>query len=187
MGLPQAVATRVRGAVCEEDRWPEWGSGVSAIRRARSRAWILVVRQIAGSWVAGTVSDVIVPGSRITPGSRVDVNSASSPGGSIDDKVDARHLRSPAGTSFGRTLTVGSGPGDRTLGSCKGLFAGVVEPPGNQLSLATQVGALGQIRTADTRFRRAVLYPLSYEGGGSTDRGGARSTGHRRPAVREEG
>ena len=27
--------------------------------------------------------------------------------------------------------------------------------------------ALGQIRTADTRFRRAVLYPLSYEGGGS--------------------
>ena len=24
--------------------------------------------------------------------------------------------------------------------------------------------ALGQIRTADTRFRRAVLYPLSYEG-----------------------
>ena len=26
-------------------------------------------------------------------------------------------------------------------------------------------GALGQIRTADTRFRRAVLYPLSYEGG----------------------
>ena len=25
--------------------------------------------------------------------------------------------------------------------------------------------ALGQIRTADTRFRRAVLYPLSYEGG----------------------
>jgi hypothetical protein len=27
--------------------------------------------------------------------------------------------------------------------------------------------ALGQIRTADTRFRRAVLYPLSYEGGAS--------------------
>ena len=25
-------------------------------------------------------------------------------------------------------------------------------------------GALGPIRTADTRFRRAVLYPLSYEG-----------------------
>ena len=34
--------------------------------------------------------------------------------------------------------------------------------------------ALGQIRTADTRFRRAVLYPLSYEGG-------VRPTGHRRP------
>ena len=25
--------------------------------------------------------------------------------------------------------------------------------------------ALGAIRTRDTRFRRAVLYPLSYEGG----------------------
>ena len=25
-------------------------------------------------------------------------------------------------------------------------------------------GAPGPIRTADTRFRRAVLYPLSYEG-----------------------
>jgi hypothetical protein len=25
--------------------------------------------------------------------------------------------------------------------------------------------ALGRIRTCDTRFRRAVLYPLSYEGG----------------------
>lgn len=30
-------------------------------------------------------------------------------------------------------------------------------------------GALGQIRTADTRFRRAVLYPLSYEGGGQQE------------------
>ena len=27
------------------------------------------------------------------------------------------------------------------------------------------VGAPGRIRTCDTRFRRAVLYPLSYEGG----------------------
>lgn len=26
--------------------------------------------------------------------------------------------------------------------------------------------ALGRIRTCDTGFRRAVLYPLSYEGGG---------------------
>lgn len=26
-------------------------------------------------------------------------------------------------------------------------------------------GAPGRIRTCDTRFRRAVLYPLSYEGG----------------------
>jgi hypothetical protein len=29
-------------------------------------------------------------------------------------------------------------------------------------------GAPGQIRTADTRFRRAVLYPLSYEGGAAS-------------------
>lgn len=27
-----------------------------------------------------------------------------------------------------------------------------------------QYSALGRIRTCDTRFRRAVLYPLSYEG-----------------------
>lgn len=27
------------------------------------------------------------------------------------------------------------------------------------------IGAPGRIRTCDTRFRRAVLYPLSYEGG----------------------
>ena len=26
-------------------------------------------------------------------------------------------------------------------------------------------GALGRIRTSDTRFRKPVLYPLSYEGG----------------------
>jgi hypothetical protein len=26
------------------------------------------------------------------------------------------------------------------------------------------MGAPGRIRTCDTRFRRAVLYPLSYEG-----------------------
>lgn len=29
---------------------------------------------------------------------------------------------------------------------------------------AKVTGAPGQIRTADTRFRRAVLYPLSYGG-----------------------
>ena len=29
---------------------------------------------------------------------------------------------------------------------------------------AGQIGAPGRIRTCDTRFRRAVLYPLSYEG-----------------------
>ena len=31
--------------------------------------------------------------------------------------------------------------------------------------LRKRVGAPGRIRTCDTRFRRAVLYPLSYEGG----------------------
>jgi hypothetical protein len=30
--------------------------------------------------------------------------------------------------------------------------------------LATSQGALGRIRTCDTRFRKPVLYPLSYEG-----------------------
>ena len=30
--------------------------------------------------------------------------------------------------------------------------------------------APGKIRTCDTRFRRAVLYPLSYEGGGPARR-----------------
>ncbi|CCH79833.1 hypothetical protein BN12_60039 [Nostocoides japonicum T1-X7] len=39
--------------------------------------------------------------------------------------------------------------------------------------------APGQIRTADTRFRRAVLYPLSYGGGGCAE--GISDT-HRRPA-----
>ncbi len=33
------------------------------------------------------------------------------------------------------------------------------------VELRKRGGAPGQIRTADTRFRRAVLYPLSYEGG----------------------
>ena len=28
-------------------------------------------------------------------------------------------------------------------------------------------GAPGRIRTCDTRFRKPLLYPLSYEGGGS--------------------
>lgn len=35
---------------------------------------------------------------------------------------------------------------------------------GNNLRPASLPGALGPIRTADTRFRRAVLCPLSYEG-----------------------
>ncbi len=32
--------------------------------------------------------------------------------------------------------------------------------------MPSPVCALGRIRTCDTRFRRAVLYPLSYEGVG---------------------
>ena len=40
-------------------------------------------------------------------------------------------------------------------------------------------GALGQIRTADTRFRRAVLYPLSYEGGAGLKPSLSRSLGPR--------
>ncbi len=35
-----------------------------------------------------------------------------------------------------------------------------------QVSAVTRC-APGRIRTCDTRFRRAVLYPLSYEGGAS--------------------
>lgn len=33
--------------------------------------------------------------------------------------------------------------------------------------MLVQMGAPGRIRTCDTRFRRAVLYPLSYEGMGA--------------------
>lgn len=42
------------------------------------------------------------------------------------------------------------------------------ETPGHRPGAAVvdAVRALGRIRTCDTRFRRAVLYPLSYEGGG---------------------
>lgn len=36
--------------------------------------------------------------------------------------------------------------------------------------LETKRGAPGRIRTCDTRFRRAVLYPLSYEGLRTLDR-----------------
>ena len=49
-------------------------------------------------------------------------------------------------------------------------------------------GALGQIRTADTRFRRAVLYPLSYEGGAGLEPSLSRSLGPRAlEALRQEG
>src|SRR5262245_7194558 len=42
------------------------------------------------------------------------------------------------------------------------------------------VGAPGRIRTCDTRFRRAVLYPLSYEGAELSDgvSQGRREGGH---------
>ena len=49
-------------------------------------------------------------------------------------------------------------------------------------------GALGQIRTADTRFRRAVLYPLSYEGGARLEPSLSRSLQPRAlEALRQEG
>ena len=41
-------------------------------------------------------------------------------------------------------------------------------------------GAPGPIRTADTRFRRAVLYPLSYEGRLCPAIGGARTNANGR-------
>ena len=46
-----------------------------------------------------------------------------------------------------------------------------------------RISAPGAIRTRDTRFRRAVLYPLSYEGMGSTLPHAAPDRGHRRRAA----
>jgi hypothetical protein len=40
-----------------------------------------------------------------------------------------------------------------------------VAPPSHRHLVAHSHRAPGKIRTCDTRFRRAVLYPLSYEGG----------------------
>ncbi len=61
-------------------------------------------------------------------------------------------------------------------GASKALPLTIGERPGgcNRPLTCINVGAPGQIRTADTRFRRAVLYPLSYEGGGA----GARVPGY---------
>ena len=54
-------------------------------------------------------------------------------------------------------------------------------------------GAPGRIRTCDTRFRRAVLYPLSYEGGGVTNEVGecpqplvVRQAGYPTPPLRPQ-
>ena len=50
-----------------------------------------------------------------------------------------------------------NGDQDRDL---PGRAKGVAQRPFSQLT----AGALGQIRTAGTRFRKPLLYPLSYEG-----------------------
>ena len=42
---------------------------------------------------------------------------------------------------------------------------GVGQPPRKTSLTCGNVSAPGRIRTCDTGFRRAVLYPLSYEGG----------------------
>lgn len=52
-----------------------------------------------------------------------------------------------------------NGPGRRVRGRAEPL------PGGKPQVRAVMLGAPGRIRTCDTRFRRAVLYPLSYEGG----------------------
>ena len=48
--------------------------------------------------------------------------------------------------------------------------------PGNVSPARVMSGAPGAIRTRDTRFRRAVLYPLSYGGGYVTGRAGTRAS-----------
>ena len=57
-----------------------------------------------------------------------------------------------------RTSRYGHAGGTRTLDLYQGL--GFFAVP-----LLVNGGAHGAIRTRDTRFRRAVLYPLSYVGG----------------------
>src|SRR3954471_3921335 len=49
--------------------------------------------------------------------------------------------------------------------------------PGEWPGESQLLGALGRIRTCDTRFRKPLLYPLSYEGGDSQASGGARCGG----------
>ena len=48
-------------------------------------------------------------------------------------------------------------------------------------------GAPGRIRTCDTRFRRAVLYPLSYEGGAWLEPSSATGPSHTAASVVETG
>ncbi|CCI54842.1 hypothetical protein BN13_850005 [Nostocoides jenkinsii Ben 74] len=50
--------------------------------------------------------------------------------------------------------------------ACPTTEGGRGRPPCQGMPVPSSVGAPGANRTRDTRFRRAVLYPLSYEGGG---------------------
>ena len=88
--------------------------------------------------------------------------------GSLDGETDARHLRPPDGD---RRRPGGPGacePGSRGPAGGPGVSERT-HKSGERAKVASDLrkrgGAPGQIRTADTRFRRAVLYPLSYEGG----------------------
>ena len=89
--------------------------------------------------------------------------------GSLDGEADAGHLRPPDG--HGRRPG-GAGPGEPGPWEPNGYPAsGIVRSRSRErgLEMASDLrkrgGAPGRIRTCDTRFRRAVLYPLSYEGG----------------------
>jgi hypothetical protein len=96
---------------------------------------------------------------------------------------DLAQVAGPAGDRVGAGVDADAQPAgrqglDAALGALAGwhaariravhatFYATRVRPlgwPGKKLQV--RGGAPGQIRTADTRFRRAVLYPLSYEGG----------------------
>jgi hypothetical protein len=95
---------------------------------------------------------------------------------------DLAQVAGPAGDRVGAGVDADAQPAgrqglDAALGALAGwhaariravhatFYATRVRPlgwPGKKLQV--RGGAPGQIRTADTRFRRAVLYPLSYEG-----------------------
>ena len=67
------------------------------------------------------------------------------------------------------------GPPGTSLTQVEGAAASL-----SVLSVLTRgcVGALGRIRTCDTRFRKPMLYPLSYEGGAGEKRGRKPRSGH---------